>query len=200
MIICIAFLHPGTLLWFVALPVAIYSFIVSNPRSSVEVRTPGSKEESDLWGQKKGACEGSWKVNVLQGAGMSSFAEIVSEVEGTIHKEGVAVKGPGRPQASESPRHGQVSQLSCLLVTGLEQVPNPVWASVGPCWSVFRICVPSAVLPWFSSLWTVMLRWTWTILEPKMKSVEWPHLQSAAREQRVYLLSLDIQYGSRGPQ
>ena len=57
------------LLWFVALPVPVYSFIVSNPRSSVEVRTPRSKEESDFWGQKKGACEGSRKVNVLQGAG-----------------------------------------------------------------------------------------------------------------------------------
>lgn len=81
MIIYITFLHPGTLPWFVALPVPIYSFIVSNPRSSVGVRTPGSKEESDFWGQKKGACEGSWKVNALQGAGMFSFAEIVSEVK-----------------------------------------------------------------------------------------------------------------------
>ena len=81
MIIYIALLHPGTLLWFVAFPVPVCSFIVSNPRSSVEIRTPRSKEESDFWGQKKGACEGSWKVNVPQGAGMFSFAEIVSEVK-----------------------------------------------------------------------------------------------------------------------
>jgi len=80
-LIYIALLHPETLLWFVALPVPVYSFIVSNPRSTVEVRTPRSKEESDFWGQKKGACEGSRKVNVLQGAGMFSFAEIVSEVK-----------------------------------------------------------------------------------------------------------------------
>ena len=38
------------------------------------------------------------------------------------------MKGPGRPQASESLKHGQVFRLSCLLATSLKQVPNPVWA------------------------------------------------------------------------